>query len=182
MAAKCILLSGSVHVCLALSVLPALSFPHPKFHFPLQEGMEKNTPRKQTWTLTLTTFPSLDIQHAVVYDWVSICTKVIPLAKASLELPSEKSLLCSALPTSLPSKAKTHNVLHKGHTQWLPVAGTACSPWRLSTAISSPPHLTQQHDWHWPLSHLNRHEMTPERCLWTTFPTRHRERMVLFLP
>lgn len=58
----------------ALSVLPALSFPHPKFHFPLQVSTEKNTPRKQTWTLTLTPFPSLDMQHAVVYDWVSIST------------------------------------------------------------------------------------------------------------
>lgn len=96
-------------------------------------------------------------------------------------LASEKSLLCSSLPTSLPSKAKNHNVLHKGHTQWLRVAcllhlfalGVHPGGWAWP---SIPFLLTDTAAWLTPVTvhpKMKRHEMTwNERCSWTTFPAR----------
>lgn len=144
-------------------------------------------------------FHPLTFNMQLYMIWFPFALKVILLAKASLELASEKSLPRSSLPTSSPSKAKNHNVLHKGHTQWLRVACLlpVCSS--LSALYVLPA------GWAWPsipllvcsfcstgtaawltpaIAHtkMNRHEMTPERCLWTTFPTREGERVVLFLP
>lgn len=110
--------------------------------------------------------------------------KVILLAKAK-ELASEKSLLRSGLPTSLPSKAKNHSVLHKGHPQRLRVAcllhlfalyvlpgGWA---WPSIPLLVWSFCLTDKAAWLTPAivhTKMNRHETTPERCLCPTFPTR----------
>jgi len=101
-------------------LFPSPLFPTLKSIF-LFKRPGKIVPRKQTWTLTLTQHFHFLKFNTQLY-MIRFLFALIFLAKVSLELASEKSVLLSILPTYLPSKAKNHNPMYKENTEWLRVA------------------------------------------------------------
>lgn len=139
-------------------------FPTPNSIFLLEIGKKKTTTTHHENELGLW----LSYDFSILWNslWICIWRGFLLhfLAKEGLELASEKSTLCCILPTTLPSKAKYHNLIYKGNAQWLrslppPLTYAVYIPLSLSVHMNSPPCLvvlsallTLQHDWHCPLS------------------------------
>lgn len=135
----------------------SLFFLTPNSIFLLEIGKKK--PKKKRTTTHQESKLGLRLSFDFSIIWNSLCICIWLgfllhfLAKLSLELNSDKSTLCCILPTTLPSKAKNHNLIYKGNTQWLrslppPHTYAVYIPLSLSMHINSPPCLVFLLYWH----------------------------------